>query len=63
VFVVLTVLFRFLFENQSPAHVYYRWKLFSILEVCGVGTVVVADRTFIDVWSNNLIAVDSEMCH
>lgn len=25
-------LFRFLFENQSPAHIYYRWKLFSILQ-------------------------------
>uniref|UniRef100_A0A8C9SP96 U2 snRNP-associated SURP domain containing n=1 Tax=Scleropages formosus TaxID=113540 RepID=A0A8C9SP96_SCLFO len=25
-------MFRFLFENQSPAHVYYRWKLFSILQ-------------------------------
>ena len=24
---------RFLFENQSPAHVYYRWKLFTILQV------------------------------
>ncbi|XP_076053103.1 U2 snRNP-associated SURP motif-containing protein isoform X2 [Oratosquilla oratoria] len=24
--------FRFLFENMSPAHVYYRWKLFSILQ-------------------------------
>lgn len=24
-------MFKFLFENQSPAHVYYRWKLFSIL--------------------------------
>ncbi|XP_045199320.2 U2 snRNP-associated SURP motif-containing protein-like isoform X1 [Mercenaria mercenaria] len=24
-------LFKFLFDNQSPAHVYYRWKLFSIL--------------------------------
>ncbi|XP_077293313.1 U2 snRNP-associated SURP motif-containing protein [Arctopsyche grandis] len=24
--------FRFLFENQSPAHVYYRWKLFSLLQ-------------------------------
>ncbi|KAG0717298.1 U2 snRNP-associated SURP motif-containing protein [Chionoecetes opilio] len=23
---------RFLFENQSPAHVYYRWKLFSMLQ-------------------------------
>lgn len=23
---------RFLFENQSPAHVYYRWKLFSLLQ-------------------------------
>ncbi|KAH9383344.1 hypothetical protein HPB48_024559 [Haemaphysalis longicornis] len=22
----------FLFENQSPAHVYYRWRLFSILQ-------------------------------
>uniref|UniRef100_A0A3Q3NJY1 U2 snRNP-associated SURP domain containing n=1 Tax=Labrus bergylta TaxID=56723 RepID=A0A3Q3NJY1_9LABR len=22
----------FLFENQSPAHVYYRWKLYSILQ-------------------------------
>ncbi|ESN93638.1 hypothetical protein HELRODRAFT_115506 [Helobdella robusta] len=25
-------MFRFLFENQSPAHIYYRWKLFSILQ-------------------------------
>ncbi|XP_064456681.1 U2 snRNP-associated SURP motif-containing protein-like isoform X2 [Ornithodoros turicata] len=25
-------MFRFLFENQSPAHVYYRWRLFSILQ-------------------------------
>ncbi|KAJ9581860.1 hypothetical protein L9F63_003791, partial [Diploptera punctata] len=25
-------MFRFLFENQSPAHVYYRWKLFSLLQ-------------------------------
>ncbi|XP_052782841.1 U2 snRNP-associated SURP motif-containing protein-like isoform X2 [Mya arenaria] len=24
-------MFKFLFDNQSPAHVYYRWKLFSIL--------------------------------
>ncbi|KAA0202237.1 hypothetical protein HAZT_HAZT006479 [Hyalella azteca] len=24
--------YRFLFENQGPAHVYYRWKLFSILQ-------------------------------
>jgi U2-associated protein SR140 len=23
--------FRFLFDQQSPAHVYYRWRLFSIL--------------------------------
>lgn len=23
---------RFLFENESPAHIYYRWKLFSLLE-------------------------------
>uniref|UniRef100_A0A6I8RL20 U2 snRNP associated SURP domain containing n=1 Tax=Xenopus tropicalis TaxID=8364 RepID=A0A6I8RL20_XENTR len=25
-------MFRFLFENQAPAHVYYRWKLYSILQ-------------------------------
>ncbi|GAA6075617.1 U2 snRNP-associated SURP motif-containing protein isoform X1, partial [Tachysurus ichikawai] len=25
-------LYRFLFENQSPAHVYYRWKIYSILQ-------------------------------
>ncbi|XP_039616431.1 U2 snRNP-associated SURP motif-containing protein isoform X3 [Polypterus senegalus] len=25
-------MFRFLFENQSPAHVYYRWKLYTILQ-------------------------------
>ncbi|XP_045496608.1 U2 snRNP-associated SURP motif-containing protein isoform X2 [Colias croceus] len=24
--------FSFLFENQSPAHIYYRWKLFSMLQ-------------------------------
>ncbi|UJR37661.1 hypothetical protein I4U23_030357 [Adineta vaga] len=24
--------FRFLFDNQCPAHTYYRWKLFSILQ-------------------------------
>ncbi|XP_065165583.1 U2 snRNP-associated SURP motif-containing protein-like isoform X2 [Atheta coriaria] len=24
-------LFRFLFENQSPAHTYYRWKIYSIM--------------------------------
>ncbi|CAK9293338.1 unnamed protein product [Gordionus sp. m RMFG-2023] len=24
-------MFRFLFDNKSPAHIYYRWKLFSIL--------------------------------
>lgn len=24
-------LFRFLFENQSPAHIYYRWKIYSIM--------------------------------
>lgn len=22
--------YRFLFENQSPAHIYYRWKLYSL---------------------------------
>lgn len=26
--------FRFLFDNKSQDHVYYRWKLFSILQVC-----------------------------
>ena len=25
-------MFRFLFENFSPAHVYYRWRLFSVLQ-------------------------------
>ncbi|XP_056656187.1 U2 snRNP-associated SURP motif-containing protein-like [Monodelphis domestica] len=25
-------MFRFLFENHTPAHVYYRWKLYSILQ-------------------------------
>ncbi|KAI4885716.1 hypothetical protein NFI96_017801 [Prochilodus magdalenae] len=30
---VLMTLLLFLFENQSPAHVYYRWKLYSILQV------------------------------
>lgn len=25
-------MFRFLFDNMSPAHVYYRWRLFSILQ-------------------------------
>ncbi|CAF0975495.1 unnamed protein product [Didymodactylos carnosus] len=24
--------YRFLFENQSPAHLYYRWKLFSVVQ-------------------------------
>lgn len=24
--------FRFLFDNQSPAHVYYRWRIFSVLQ-------------------------------
>ncbi len=23
--------FRFLFDNQSPAHSYYRWKLYSVI--------------------------------
>lgn len=22
----------FLFDNESPAHIYYRWKLFSLLQ-------------------------------
>lgn len=30
---MIAIFFRFLFENQSPAHVYYRWKLFTILQV------------------------------
>lgn len=25
-------LFSFLFDNQSPSHVYYRWRLFSVLQ-------------------------------
>ncbi|KAK5877798.1 hypothetical protein CesoFtcFv8_025272 [Champsocephalus esox] len=25
-------MYRFLFENQSPAHVYYRWKIYTILQ-------------------------------
>ncbi|XP_077971948.1 U2 snRNP-associated SURP motif-containing protein-like isoform X2 [Styela clava] len=25
-------MFRFLFENQSPAHIYYRWRMYSILQ-------------------------------
>ncbi|ALC40492.1 CG9346 [Drosophila busckii] len=25
-------LFAFLFDNESPAHIYYRWKLFSLLQ-------------------------------
>lgn len=25
------LMFRFLFENQSPAHTYYRWKIYSIM--------------------------------
>ncbi|XP_039481026.1 U2 snRNP-associated SURP motif-containing protein [Drosophila santomea] len=25
-------LFSFLFDNESPAHIYYRWKLFSLLQ-------------------------------
>ena len=24
--------FRFLFENQSPEHIYYRWRMFSLLQ-------------------------------
>lgn len=24
--------FRFLFENDTPSHTYYRWKLFSLLQ-------------------------------
>ncbi|KAK6638254.1 hypothetical protein RUM44_008683 [Polyplax serrata] len=29
---LMNPMYRFLFENQSPAHIYYRWKLFSILQ-------------------------------
>lgn len=25
-------LFRFLYDNECPAHIYYRWKLFSLLQ-------------------------------
>lgn len=25
-------MFSFLFDNESPAHIYYRWKLFSLLQ-------------------------------
>ena len=25
-------MFKFLFENQSPEHIYYRWRLYSILQ-------------------------------
>ncbi|KAK2182719.1 hypothetical protein NP493_340g03058 [Ridgeia piscesae] len=25
-------MFRFLFDNRSPAHIYYRWKLYAILQ-------------------------------
>jgi U2-associated protein SR140 len=25
-------MFRFLFDNQSPAHIYYRWRLFAVLQ-------------------------------
>lgn len=25
-------MFRFLFDNQSPTHIYYRWKLYSLLQ-------------------------------
>uniref|UniRef100_A0A8C5RZS0 U2 snRNP associated SURP domain containing n=1 Tax=Laticauda laticaudata TaxID=8630 RepID=A0A8C5RZS0_LATLA len=32
ILILLYFLFRFLFENQTPAHVYYRWKLYSILQ-------------------------------
>ena len=31
---------RFLFDNQSPEHIYYRWKLFSILQVCKISLVI-----------------------
>ena len=30
---------RFLFDNQSPAHSYYRWKLFSIIQVGNFGVI------------------------
>lgn len=31
-FITIVSDFRFLFENYSPAHTYYRWKLYSILQ-------------------------------
>ena len=33
-FLYIIIIRRFLFDNQSPEHIYYRWKLFSILQVC-----------------------------
>ncbi|XP_033637399.1 U2 snRNP-associated SURP motif-containing protein-like [Asterias rubens] len=32
-----TPLYRFLFDNKSPAHIYYRWKLYSILQGDSIG--------------------------
>lgn len=29
---LMNPMFRFLFDNQSPEHVYYRWRLFSVLQ-------------------------------
>ena len=32
--IVVRVQFKFLLDNKSEEHVYYRWKLFSLLQVC-----------------------------
>jgi len=29
---LMNPMFRFLFDNQTPEHVYYRWRLFSVLQ-------------------------------
>ena len=31
--IIIDLIFRFLFENKGHEHIYYRWKLFSILQV------------------------------
>ena len=43
--VLLSGCFRFLFENQSPAHIYYRWKLFSLLQVSDTISTIVYKLT------------------
>lgn len=48
--------FRFLFENQTPAHVYYRWKLYSILQASGNNYFVNFDSEVFHL-SNNILDV------